>query len=224
MPTSSSDLLAATIRRVRLEAPSRQDPAHPLSASTVGTVRERPACPQKLRLPGIQQSLGSLSKGSLGGKAEDGPESFHQDDAPHLGMVSTESAPPDRRAARVPRSPASWARWLLRSHRQHARPRSPALRGHDGLATVAQSSLSHSRHELGSLSRTPEAVPTPATKTVPGGVPRVANPYLEEPDALIAHVRICGSPGRVTAQGHPAHVALSDAGSKQCVMLRPDPR
>jgi hypothetical protein len=26
----------------------------------------------------------------------------------------------------------------------------------------------------------------------------------EEPDALIAHIRICGSPGEVTTQGHPA--------------------
>ena len=29
-------------------------------------------------------------------------------------------------------------------------------------------------------------------------------PWSEEPDALIAHVRICGSRGRVTALGHPA--------------------
>src|SRR5690606_33969287 len=38
-------------------------------------------------------------------------------------------------------------------------------------------------------------------------VRHVANPCPEEPDAGILHVRICGSPGRVTARGHPATVA-----------------
>ena len=32
----------------------------------------------------------------------------------------------------------------------------------------------------------------------------LANPWHEEPDARIAHVRICGSRGRATALGHPA--------------------
>ncbi len=32
---------------------------------------------------------------------------------------------------------------------------------------------------------------------------RAAKPCSEEPDALVAHVRICGSPGPVTARGHP---------------------
>jgi hypothetical protein len=30
-----------------------------------------------------------------------------------------------------------------------------------------------------------------------------ANGLLEEPNALIAHVRVCGNPGRETARGHP---------------------
>ena len=34
----------------------------------------------------------------------------------------------------------------------------------------------------------------------------------EEPDALIAHVRICGSPGKATTQGHPAILIASLAG------------
>src|SRR5690242_14222013 len=33
---------------------------------------------------------------------------------------------------------------------------------------------------------------------------RVANPPLEEPDAGIPHVRICGSPGGAILRGHPA--------------------
>src|SRR5690606_41435570 len=37
-------------------------------------------------------------------------------------------------------------------------------------------------------------------------VRHVANPCPEEPDAGILHVRICASPGRVTARGHPATV------------------
>ena len=35
------------------------------------------------------------------------------------------------------------------------------------------------------------------------GSPRVANPYLEEPDALIAHVRLRGGPGKETRQVYP---------------------
>ena len=71
------DLLAQRFAEFGLKLHPRQDPADPLSASTVGTVTERPACPQKLRLPGIQLPLGPLSKGRLGGEADDGPESFH---------------------------------------------------------------------------------------------------------------------------------------------------
>ena len=36
------------------------------------------------------------------------------------------------------------------------------------------------------------------------GAPSVAMPWSEEPDARIAHVRICGSRGRATTLGHPA--------------------
>jgi hypothetical protein len=39
--------------------------------------------------------------------------------------------------------------------------------------------------------------------------PHEANLSLEEPYALIAHVRVCGSPGRATAQGHPATLELT---------------
>jgi hypothetical protein len=37
------------------------------------------------------------------------------------------------------------------------------------------------------------------------GLPRVANPHPEEPDAVVLHVRICGGPGWVTAQVYPTH-------------------
>jgi hypothetical protein len=37
------------------------------------------------------------------------------------------------------------------------------------------------------------------------GVNRLAaSPCSEEPYAVVPHVRICGSPGRATASGHPA--------------------
>ena len=45
----------------------------------------------------------------------------------------------------------------------------------------------------------------------------LANPWHEEPDARIAHVRICGSPGRATARGHPAKTLFHAAGPfSQC--------
>jgi len=39
-----------------------------------------------------------------------------------------------------------------------------------------------------------------------------ASPCSEEPYAVVPHVRICGSPGRATASGHPA-IGLLGAGS-----------
>ena len=38
----------------------------------------------------------------------------------------------------------------------------------------------------------------------PGAPRHVANPQIEEPDAVVPHVRIRGSPGRETARGHPS--------------------
>ena len=42
------------------------------------------------------------------------------------------------------------------------------------------------------------------SKSPPSGLPFRRPALPEEPDALIVRVRICGSPGRVTALGHPA--------------------
>src|SRR5690606_12044418 len=66
-----------------------------------------------------------------------------------------------------------------------------------------------------------DEAPTRAPRsTAPADRPQVrhvANPCPEEPDAGILHVRICGSPGRVTARGHPATV---DSGSGSVVRYR----
>ena len=46
-----------------------------------------------------------------------------------------------------------------------------------------------------------------------------ANPYLEEPDAGDLHVRICGGPGRVTAQVYPTS-AISNSVDRAYNILR----
>ena len=65
-----------------------------------------------------------------------------------------------------------------------------------------------SRHDMGALQPSPEAISTSG-----GGDPSphyVANPLFEEPDAVVPHVRIYGSPGRATAQGDPTHVHVEN--------------
>ena len=45
--------------------------------------------------------------------------------------------------------------------------------------------------------------PLPYLRAIHSVCRGVANGQLEEPNALVAHVRVCGSPGRATARGHP---------------------
>ena len=58
-----------------------------------------------------------------------------------------------------------------------------SIRGGSGLATVAGSSLSQGSHALGPFRACAETVPASTTEAVSGRRPRVAKPYLEEPDA-----------------------------------------
>ena len=53
------------------------------------------------------------------------------------------------------------------------------------------------------LCPTPGALPAPGSRGRPLRVPCEVKLYFEEPYASIAHVRVCGSPGRATAPGHP---------------------
>jgi hypothetical protein len=48
---------------------------------------------------------------------------------------------------------------------------------------------------------------------------------FEEPDAVVPHVRICGSPGRATAQGDPTHelVENTHANESRCDEVVFDP-
>ena len=54
------------------------------------------------------------------------------------------------------------------------------------------------------------AVSIAASKACSTLPPRVANPCLDEPDARIAHVRICGSPEPATARGHPTGLEVGE--------------
>ena len=55
----------------------------------------------------------------------------------------------------------------------------------------------------------------------PLGVPARVKRWPDEPDAVIPHVRICGSPGWATAQGDPAMDAFGLVRRRACRGLRP---
>ena len=60
---------------------------------------------------------------------------------------------------------------------------------------------------LGSENISPKLQRVAQRQRVRDGVYRLAaSPCSEEPYAVVPHVRICGSPGRATASGHPAIV------------------
>ena len=72
----------------------------------------------------------------------------------------------------------------FRHPRQLPRPGKASIRGGSGLATVAGSPLAQGSHGLGPFRASAETIPASAAEAVPGRRARVANPYLEEPDAL----------------------------------------
>ena len=58
------------------------------------------------------------------------------------------------------------------------------------------------------------------SKSPPSGLPFRRPALPEEPDALIVRVRICGSPGRVTALGHPASPSGAGSNTQALAYLR----
>ena len=58
-------------------------------------------------------------------------------------------------------------------------------------------------HDMGAFHSSLEAISTSRSGDLPPQL--VAKPLFEEPDAVVPHVRICGSPGWATAQGDPTH-------------------
>ena len=58
-----------------------------------------------------------------------------------------------------------------------------------------------------------EAGHTPEKIASAVGVPSVAKPCSEEPDAGMPHVRICGGPGAATLRGYPITKILLSAGA-----------
>jgi hypothetical protein len=70
------------------------------------------------------------------------------------------------------------------------------------LAKMAQSSKPPHSYDMGEISAARAAIPASVAAHRP--LILVANLRLEEPDAVVPHVRICGSPGRATARGDPS--------------------
>jgi hypothetical protein len=70
------------------------------------------------------------------------------------------------------------------------------------MVQMAEPSVGQEKSVLVAVSDVPESQPfaLPQDSTLL----RLAKLFLEEPDALIGHVRVCGGSGRVTARFYPA--------------------
>ena len=117
------------------------------------------------------------------------------------GVVSTGTT---RSGCSSKLSPRSCAGTTATSASRRTTARSALLPGNATcLAQVALTPLEHRVRRLGPLARLAGALPAPAAAhRAPSR--HVANPCPDEPDAVVPHVRICGSPGRATSRGHPA--------------------
>src|SRR5262245_61146764 len=124
-------------------------------------------------------------------------------------MVSAQPAPTDSGAARDAEPEATRSRRVLRGDGELllAEPYE-GDRGAD-LAEVAFSAQLERLLRLGEPVGAAGAVSAAGSTGRPLSVPARVNRWPDEPDALIGHVRICGSPGWVTAQGDPANPGMS---------------
>src|SRR5262245_54358631 len=119
-------------------------------------------------------------------------------------MVSAQPAPTDSGAARDAEPEATRSRRVLRGDGELLLVEPyESDRGAD-LAEVAFSAQLERLLRLGEPVGAAGAVSAAGSTGRPLSVPARVNRWPDEPDALIGHVRICGSPGWVTAQGDPA--------------------
>jgi len=93
----------------------------------------------------------------------------------------------------------AWRVWL---NRRSQRAKLPA-RGPEGLAGVAESAQPAGEDDMGAVSQALKALSASSCHCLSLGLPSVAKPHFEEPDAVVPHVRICGGPGRATARVYP---------------------
>jgi len=81
---------------------------------------------------------------------------------------------------------------ILRNHRQQHPDRSLPARGPTGLAGVAEPAKPAGEDDLGAVPQACQALSFASGHCLSLGLPSVAKPHLEEPDAVVPHVRICG--------------------------------
>src|SRR5262249_5490520 len=119
-------------------------------------------------------------------------------------MVSAQPAPTDPGAARNTEPEATRPRRLLRGDGELLLVEPYESDRGANLAEVAFSAQLERLLRLGEPVGTAGAVSAAGSPGRPLSVPARVNRWPDEPDAVIPHVRICGSPGWVTAQGDPA--------------------
>ena len=191
--------VAEAIRQVRSDGPSGKDSADTVPASAIAAGPPGPApggIARNIRSAGFQPLLGAFPQGKLGGQTQDGPEPLYAGSHPDCPMVPHPPAPSDRRATPDTQPEATRAFCLLWDHgQQHcASPVSAGGAAHSGgnglVVNVAgtgppgpsscnSSSAGRCRHRL---------------PYIPCAVCE-AKGLLEEPYAVVLHVRVCGSPG-----------------------------
>jgi hypothetical protein len=148
----------------------------------------------QLRPARLHPLLAALAEGALGGQAHDGQGPLRPGGASGESVVPATSPPAGGGTARGPEPPAARARGLLRHAGQRRGALALSLRGARVLAQVAELPLARVSPVLGGLS--PPACPLPLpTLGVVHAVRSRRVCSTEGPDALIGHVRICGSRG-----------------------------
>jgi len=70
---------------------------------------------------------------------------------------------------------------------------------------VAESAQPAGEDDVGAVSQAFKVLSTSSSHCLSLGLPYVAKPLPEEPDAVVPHVRICGGPGRATARAYLTH-------------------
>ena len=134
---------------------------------------------------------------------QDGPRQDAQRDQGGELVVRLSSPLASEGAAQIPVKGHRWTLPLLRDHRQQHPDRPLPARGPEGLAGVAESAQPAGEDDMGTVSQALQALSASSCHCLSFGLPSVAKPHLEEPDAVVPHVRICGGPGRGIARVYP---------------------
>ncbi len=140
--------------------------------------------PGAFDLLGFTHYWGRTRRGGWAVMRQTSSEATEPGSAEHCSVVSGEPASPDQRPARGIESEGARTLRVLRDHRQHANVVLVPCCSSSRVAEVAQSPQSTTRDDLGPIQ--PAATPFPAAAATDRPLIRqVANPYLEEPYALM---------------------------------------